>query len=387
MARLKKLLKGAAWLAGASIMIAGIAYLARVAYRQTQVQMALSEARQFTLPKNPAPTQSPSSALALLKPHPWSSPMHNRKFDEAIAGARAAYDRGDYDQAIALNTEALEIHPSQDLVWLLLTRRGDCYLEKNELDKALAEYNAAERLEKLDAHGYSNRAYVWWRKGEHDQATKEFEAAIAEHPDDPLIYISRAQLLGEAGKLDLAVADYAKALELSPKNIATRLALANLYLRRNDTEKALREASIVLQINPNYAGAYVTRAKAYAHWRMNSRALAELDAATKLKDRDPIRAFNTVAWCHATCGQDALRDGKRAVMEASKACELDHWKEASYIDTLAAACAEAGDFDHAVQYQKQVLHMIPGQGQALDKAKARLELYEHHKPYREEIKP
>jgi tetratricopeptide (TPR) repeat protein len=383
MALLKKLCNGAAMLAGAIIMIAGIGYLAYIAYRDTKVQMALSEARQF-IPANAAtPSQSPPDPLALLRPHPWSSPLHNQKFDEAIAGARAAYDRGDYDRAIALNTEALQMHPSPDLVWLLFTRRGDCYLEKNELDKALAEYDAAERLGNLDSHGYVTRAYAWWRKGKRDQAAKEFEAAIAANPGDPFIYAERARLLVEDGNLDLALADCAKTLELNPKNVGARLALADIYIRRNENEKALTQATIVLQINPNSAAAYVTRAKAYAQLRMNSRALAELDEATKLKNGDPMRALNSVAWCRATCGQNALRDGKTAVIEATKACELDRWKDGSYIDTLAAACAEAGDFDRAINYQKQALQMTPGQGERTEKEKQRLQLYEHHKPYRD----
>jgi tetratricopeptide (TPR) repeat protein len=53
---------------------------------------------------------------------------------------------------------------------------------------------------------------------------------------------------------------------------------------------------------------------------------------------------------------------------------------------LAAAYAEAGDFDRAVKYQKQALQMTPTHNENIDAAKARLELYAHYKPYREEPK-
>jgi tetratricopeptide (TPR) repeat protein len=385
---MRQLGKRAALLAGAILMTGGIAYFAYVIYRDVTVQIALSEGRRFATARPTAtPVQSLTGPLARLRPHPLSSPLHNRRFDEAIAGARAAYDAGDYDRAIALNTKALEIHPSEDLVWLLLTRRADSYLGKKEPDKALADYDAAARLGGLDSRNYITRALTLRQKGKREEAAKDFEAAIATSPDDALIYSVRADTFAEDGNLDLALADYAKALELNPRNIDSRLACAEIYLRQNENQKAIKQATIALQIDPNSSRAYVTRAKAYAQLRMNSQGLAELEAAASLKTGDKAGALNNVAWCRATGSQNALRDGKKAVAEATKACELDRWKHWSYIDTLAAADAEAGEFDQAIKYQKKALQMAPARSENIEKENLRLQLYEHHKPYREEMKP
>ena len=78
-----------------------------------------------------------------------------------------------------------------------------------------------------------------------------------------------------------------------------------------------------------------------------------------------------------------MRDGKSAIKAAQKACELSKWKDWRYIDTLAAARAEAGEFDQAISYENQALALATDQPDLVRKAKERLQLYQQHKPYRE----
>lgn len=100
-------------------------------------------------------------------------------------------------------------------------------------------------------------------------------------------------------------------------------------------------------------------------------------------------AYNALAWNLATCDYDAFRDGKAAVEHAKKACELTSFKDWRYLDTLAAAYAEAGDFENAVKLQRAAL-LDPDfpEGQdfyweeaALEPAN-RLLLFENKTPYR-----
>jgi hypothetical protein len=82
-----------------------------------------------------------------------------------------------------------------------------------------------------------------------------------------------------------------------------------------------------------------------------------------------------LAWLLATCPVDKARDGNRAVELATRCCELTDWKSANALDTLAAAHAEAGDFDQAVRRQQQALEIAELSDTQRTRFEDRLKLY------------
>jgi tetratricopeptide (TPR) repeat protein len=113
----------------------------------------------------------------------------------------------------------------------------------------------------------------------------------------------------------------------------------------------------------------------------SDRAIADFDEAIRLDPKD-ASAYNGRAWLEATCPEARFRNGKMAVDDASTCCELDGWTEPDYLDTLAAAYAEAGDFDTAVRWAEQALDTVSNDKKR--EFQSRLELYKEHKPYRKE---
>jgi tetratricopeptide (TPR) repeat protein len=95
-------------------------------------------------------------------------------------------------------------------------------------------------------------------------------------------------------------------------------------------------------------------------------------------------AYNDLAWLLATCWDEAVRDGKKAITAARQACELTEWKNPLFLDTLAATYAEAGQFAEAVEWQKKAVAAPDSfDKQGLEQAKERLKLYESSKSYHE----
>jgi len=93
-------------------------------------------------------------------------------------------------------------------------------------------------------------------------------------------------------------------------------------------------------------------------------------------------ALNGFAWMLATSPNASLRDGALALKFAEKAVTGTRRKNAGYLDTLAAAHAEMGDFEKAVAVQKEAIALLQDAASKQDYT-SRLSLYEAKSPYRE----
>jgi tetratricopeptide (TPR) repeat protein len=156
------------------------------------------------------------------------------------------------------------------------------------------------------------------------------------------------------GDYDRAIADYEAAIRLAPKDALAYCGCGDVRKAKGEFEKA-REA---------------------------------YNRAVDLRDVPPdgnlATPWSSRAWLAATCPNAKYRNGKKAVDDATKACELTGWKDSHSLDVLAAACAEAGDFANAVKWQTKAIERIAPAAKA--KLAQRLDLYHHHKPYHEAMK-
>lgn len=114
----------------------------------------------------------------------------------------------------------------------------------------------------------------------------------------------------------------------------------------------------LVQLNPNNSRAYSLRAKVHVGLKDYAHAINDMNKAIEL-DSDNTASLNNLAWLLATCPNPALRDGQRALQLAQRACELSEWKEHNLLDTLAAACAQLGQFNRAIEYQTKAIDLAP----------------------------
>jgi len=95
---------------------------------------------------------------------------------------------------------------------------------------------------------------------------------------------------------------------------------------------------------------------------------------------------NSLAWVLATAQDAAVRNGTKALKLAGEACEKNRWKEAGFVDTLAAAHAEQDQWDQAIIMEQKAISLLSPERQdskLVEKFQARLRLYERHEKFRQ----
>jgi len=128
-----------------------------------------------------------------------------------------------------------------------------------------------------------------------------------------------------------------------------------------------------------------------AQLRLAHRALQQKDLEGQLEARrwfeqaaatDSPRAWNDYAWLLATSRFEEVRQGMRAVGLAERATARE--RSPSYLDTLAAAYAETGDFEKALTVQEEALALVTEPDSALAaELRSHRDSFQAGKPWRE----
>jgi len=101
-------------------------------------------------------------------------------------------------------------------------------------------------------------------------------------------------------------------------------------------------------------------------------------------ETEPAAVLDSIAWHLATSPHASLRDGVTAVSFAERAVAATNRRNAAYLDTLAAAYAEAGQYDKATTTAMEAIRLL-SDGNLKEDYRSRLKLYAANSPYREPL--
>jgi tetratricopeptide (TPR) repeat protein len=149
-------------------------------------------------------------------------------FDPAIA---------DYSETIRRNTRMTETKDVSGYV-----ARARAYLVRGETDRALADCEAALRIEAKTLFVHSYRGYANARKGRWDRALAEFDEEARRQPEAKLKFLTcQAGALALAGRFEQAVASFDRARKADEGFARGTLSSRAFYLDRlrGDYEEAI----------------------------------------------------------------------------------------------------------------------------------------------------
>jgi tetratricopeptide (TPR) repeat protein len=288
--------------------------------------------------------------------------------------------RNNFEKAIADYSRLLQIRPNDCEVFYY---RGLCRCHQEEYEKAIADFDEILCRQPESIRAYQGRGFVWSRRKVYDRAVEDYTEGIRLRRIEVSNWCSMLWNLVSQGDLRRTISTFAQFQTVYLSTADGYLERASCYALQGDYDRAFADSHEALWIDPDSIRGHLLRGNLHSEIGQYGKALADFDAALRLDPKD-ARVCNAEAWFHATCAEAKYRDARQAVDLGVKACEQSKWNSFSYLDTLAAAKAEAGQFDDAILWQKKALALaIPASKKEMAD---RLALYESHKPYRAPLK-
>jgi Flp pilus assembly protein TadD len=214
-----------------------------------------------------------------------------------------------------------------------------------------------------------------------DEAISHMNQLIEERPSDATLRLTRARMHLAQDQLEAAETDIEQASRLDPASADAHYYRGLLNIKRQRPLDAIEQFSEAIRLKDDDARYYGQRARIYRERGNIEGAAQDYEKIIALGEADAL-TYNNLAWWYATNTDASGRDGAKAVKYATQACELTHFDNWMYLDTLAAAYAEANDFTNAIKYQEQAEQKCDDELHKLE-IEARLKQYRLNQPYRE----
>jgi tetratricopeptide (TPR) repeat protein len=297
---------------------------------------------------------------------------------------------------------------------------GDSHMRRQEWDKAKAHFEQVVTFTPRYAAAHLNLGILLQREGHRDAATEHLLAAIRWQPDkNPTPYYHLGMMCHNQGRLVEAGKCYLEALRLAPQYAPAHRELGLTLTMLNYLPEAREHLAESVRLDPSDAEANSHLGMVFAvegkpqQAILSFRRAVELDpdmaqaraglalalreagdaAAAQSEYAEILRrhpswpsAANAAGRSLAIAPNPGWRNGRLAIQLAKQACQGFESPPPDFLDTFAAAYAEAGLFDTAVATAQQALRLATASGQEslAKQIEAKLRLYERQQPYHDE---
>jgi tetratricopeptide (TPR) repeat protein len=178
----------------------------------------------------------------------------------AAADDVATCIKGAGEVKIAACTKVIERQRNSGFAY---NNRGNAWREKGDLDRAIADFDQAIRVQPKSALAYNYRGIARKEKGEFDRAITDYDQAIRLDPKYANPLNNRGVAWKFKGDLDRAIADYGEAIRLDPKYVLAYDNRGDAWVAKGDFQRAIADFSEAIRIDPGFTRAYTNRGSTY----------------------------------------------------------------------------------------------------------------------------
>ncbi|MGM0487352.1 MAG: tetratricopeptide repeat protein [Planctomycetota bacterium] len=218
--------------------------------------------------------------------------------------------------------------------------------------------------------------------GEYKKALSDFSQTINLRPTYANAWFNRGEIQYQMGQFSKAISDYTEAIEREPRDAGYYTSRGHTYFQLRQFKKALQDYNQAVSLEPKNSEYLANRGEAFRGLEQWDKAADDFRRAISL-DSSFGRAYQGAAWLMATCPDPQFRNSDLAIRAAEKAIKLDGDSDYIYLDTLAAALANGGQFKRAQTVLRRTIESAPKEH--LAPLKQRLRRYQARQPYRQSV--
>jgi tetratricopeptide (TPR) repeat protein len=272
----------------------------------------------------------------------------------------ALLEKGQSKDAEGEFRTSLRIDPGQTDVSINL---GNALIAEGKVDEAIGHYRTIIEDDPQSAAAHNGMGMAMVSQGKLDGAAEEFGRAAELAPGNADIEASLGHVLMDEKRYEDAVAHLKKAVELRPDSAENRAKLGLALAKSGRPAEAIPQFEQAVSLAPNSVEDRYYLGKALILAGRGAEGLDQWKQALA-KDPDHLQLLNDMAWVLSTSSDTALRNGDEALRLASHAVDLTQGNEPALLGTLAAANAEMGRFDKAVELEQRAADLATQEGKA-----------------------
>jgi tetratricopeptide (TPR) repeat protein len=185
----------------------------------------------------------------------------------------------DYNNAINDFNEALMFDSENSTLYF---NRGYTNALTGNYDNAINDYTKSIQLDSTNAKTFVNRGDLWADVGESQRAIFDFTAALSLNKNDELAYFNRAKEFVKIGEFKKAIDDYSKAILLNPNNVDYYFLRGELKVGAGEFLSAAADYTKIIDLEPDNGNAYYNRGICYANINLKNNACDDLNRSGEL---------------------------------------------------------------------------------------------------------